>query len=135
VDEPSIDTLRQFLAEQQDGALLHVAVDYLRELNNFTRAIATPRLSWPTVKRNEAEDKYNARLSNALRDAILLDKRTIRRRQATAIEVCDVATENRQLIHVKKGTSSSSLSHLFAQGVVSAELLHMDADLNMRSLD
>jgi uncharacterized protein (TIGR04141 family) len=61
-----------------------------------------------------------------------LDTRTVRRHQATAIEICDVATKARQLIHVKKGTSSSSLSHLFAQGVVSSELLHMDPDFRKK---
>jgi uncharacterized protein (TIGR04141 family) len=45
---------------------------------------------------------------------------------ATPIEICDVATRVKQLIHVKRGTSSSSLTHLFAQEVASAELLHMD---------
>jgi uncharacterized protein (TIGR04141 family) len=177
VDEPSIDSFRQFLAKHDllgplsasalrekpklsalddannriqswpisrclsaefrigvnpyildDGSLLDVAVNYLHELNNFTNEIASPNQSFPTMKGNEAEDKYNTRVSNSLPRAILLDRQTVKRRQATAIEVCDVATANRQLIHVKKGTSSSSLSHLFAQGVVSAELLHMDAD-------
>lgn len=111
-----------------DGALLSVATDYLRDLNNFTSAIKNSGLLFPTMDRNEAEDSYNVRVSKSLGSAILLDKLTVRRPQATAIEVCDVATSEKQLIHVKKGTSSSSLSHLFAQGVVSAELLHMDPD-------
>jgi uncharacterized protein (TIGR04141 family) len=110
-----------------DGALLFVAADYLRDLNQFTNGLPDPSQAFPNMEPAEKEDSYNRRISEDLRGALLLDKRTVRRPQATAIEVCDVATKARQLIHVKRGTSSSSLSHLFAQGVVSAELLHMDS--------
>jgi Family of unknown function (DUF6119) len=40
-----------------------------------------------------------------------------------SIELCDLLTRNRRLIHVKKRGTSSTLSHLFSRGVVSAELL------------
>jgi uncharacterized protein (TIGR04141 family) len=115
-----------------DGTLLSVASDYLRDLNKFTSAIANPVQSFPRARRSEKEGDYNERVSKALRGAILLDKRTVSRPQATAIEICDVAISTKHLVHVKKGTSSSSLSHLFAQGVVSAELLHMDPDFRGR---
>jgi uncharacterized protein (TIGR04141 family) len=111
-----------------EGALLNVARDYLRKLNRFTNTIDNPRQTFPTVEQTEEEDSYNSRLSQRLHHAILLDRKTVRRHQGTSIEICDVATRDRQLIHVKRGTSSSSLSHLFAQGVVSGELLHMDSN-------
>lgn len=111
-----------------DGVLLSVAPDYLRDLNAFAKQIAVPPQNFPKMRPGENEGDYNERLSEALKGAILLDKRTVSRPQATAIEVCDVATDTKHLVHVKKGTSSSSLSHLFSQGVVSAELLHMDAE-------
>ena len=38
------------------------------------------------------------------------------------IEPADIITREKQFIHVKKGGSSANLSHLFAQGVVSAQL-------------
>src|SRR6266571_6040072 len=37
------------------------------------------------------------------------------------IEVCDLLSKQGHFIHVKKRTRSSTLSHLFAQGTVSAE--------------
>lgn len=37
------------------------------------------------------------------------------------IEFCDLYSSERQMIHVKKYTGSSVLSHLFMQGLVSAE--------------
>jgi uncharacterized protein (TIGR04141 family) len=38
------------------------------------------------------------------------------------IEFCDLLTNNKKIIHVKKYGGSSVLSHLFAQGMVSGEL-------------
>jgi uncharacterized protein (TIGR04141 family) len=111
-----------------EAAIYIVATDYLEELNEFTAAISAPTLSFPKTRPDEREENYNERISQSLSHAILLDRKTIRRPHGTEIEICDVATDRKQLIHVKRGTSSSSLSHLFAQGVVSAELLHMDPD-------
>jgi uncharacterized protein (TIGR04141 family) len=37
--------------------------------------------------------------------------------------LCDLLTRQHQLVHIKKRGSSSTLSHLFSQGLVSAELL------------
>lgn len=39
------------------------------------------------------------------------------------IEICDLLTSDGKLLHLKKRGKSSTLSHLFAQGVTSAELL------------
>ncbi len=53
----------------------------------------------------------------------LLDKKTVVIPGRTSpIEVCDVLTDDRKLVHVKRKFSSSSLSHLFGQGYVSSEL-------------
>lgn len=115
-----------------DGTLLAVASDFLGELNAFMRRMPDAAQPFPRVKGSENEGRYNRRVAQAVNGAILLDRRTVTRPQATAIEVCDIAVRTKHLIHVKKGTSSSSLSHLFAQGVVSAELLHMDAGFRER---
>jgi uncharacterized protein (TIGR04141 family) len=72
----------------------------------------------------ETEGDYNERaaLENSYH---LLDKKLIKsNRTTTSIELCDLMTDNKQYIHVKhrKG-GSAGLSHLFAQGSVSAEIL------------
>lgn len=41
----------------------------------------------------------------------------------SSIEVCDILTKDKELIHVKKNGSSSNLSHLFNQAAVSGETL------------
>ena len=55
---------------------------------------------------------------------LLMDKKTFKiGGNYDKIEVCDVLTEDRELICVKKMENSSSMSHLFSQGSVSATLL------------
>jgi uncharacterized protein (TIGR04141 family) len=54
----------------------------------------------------------------------LLDRQFVRAPERTSpIEVCDLLSSDGALIHVKKGWGAADLSHLFAQGAVSAELL------------
>lgn len=72
----------------------------------------------------ETEGDYNERAARQL-EHHLLDKKLVKSSKTTSpIELCDLLTEARQLVHVKhrKG-GSAGLSHLFAQGSVSAELL------------
>jgi uncharacterized protein (TIGR04141 family) len=52
-----------------------------------------------------------------------MDTELVRTPTGDRIELCDLLTRERKLLHVKKRGSSSTLSHLFSQGVVSAELL------------
>lgn len=43
------------------------------------------------------------------------------------IELCDLLSKNKELIHIKPYTGSSTLSHLFTQASVSAELILSDS--------
>ena len=66
------------------------------------------------------EELYNIHAAQ-FPDYILLDQREVRN-----VEVCDLLTANekhRFLIHVKIGTDSSVLNHLFGQGYASASLM------------
>jgi uncharacterized protein (TIGR04141 family) len=110
-----------------DSALYVVSEEYLSKLDNYVRRIPTIPERLPSAIVDEREEDYNERLARAVR-GLLLDQQNVTRAGATAVELCDVATPGRIAIHAKRGTGSSTLSHLFAQGVVSAELLRMDAE-------
>ncbi len=72
----------------------------------------------------ETEGDYNRRIANHLH-YYLLDKMLLKCSKTTSpIELCDLLTNEKQLVHVKhrKG-GSAGLSHLFAQGSVSAEVM------------
>lgn len=82
----------------------------------------------------EAEGDYNKRASDKF-NYHLLDKKLIKsNRTTTSIELCDLMTNDKDFIHVKhrKG-GSAGLSHLFAQGSVSAEILLGDADFRKQT--
>lgn len=75
------------------------------------------------------EEDYNKAVVAQNMGHVCLDRKLINfGGGASKIEVCDIYLPRKpgnrsQLFHVKRGRSSSSLSHLFAQGLVSCELL------------
>jgi uncharacterized protein (TIGR04141 family) len=74
------------------------------------------------------EDSFNKDAVTALAPALLMDKKLVNSRmQTTPVEVCDVLTADRRLIHAKLKFGSRDLSHLFSQGFVSATLLQSDS--------
>ncbi len=121
-------SLRQGRYILDEGTLFEVQRRYLESLNDFVDRLPGAGVALPHARRGENEGSYNRRVATHVADAVLMDKETITRPGRTAIEVCDVVLKGRVLLHVKKGTSSASLSHLFSQGVVSADLLHMDPE-------
>jgi len=87
-----------------------------------------------TKSKIESEGDYNERASKS-HSYHLLDKKLIKsNRTTTPIELCDLMTDNKQFIHVKhrKG-GSAGLSHLFAQGSVSAEILLGDKEFRKKA--
>lgn len=123
------------------GVWYEIATDFMTRVNNTLSKIPVSSLpfpkvyTWTEVANGEKKDKietegdYNIRAANT-HSYYLLDKKLIKsNRTTTAIELCDLMTSHKQYIHVKhrKG-GSAGLSHLFAQGSVSAEVLLGDKE-------
>ena len=74
----------------------------------------------------ENEGNYNERIAEE-QELILLDRQNIQYGgRHSKIEFCDLLTNNNEIIHIKKYGGSSVLSHLFFQGLNSAELFKSD---------
>lgn len=74
------------------------------------------------------EDEYNNYIASTNNDIICLDNKNIAPAGYSQVEPCDlfnVKNNIAQLIHVKISTRSSTLSHLFNQGLNSVELLRL----------
>ena len=70
-----------------------------------------------------AEGLYNSSLATD-RGFALLDKKNLYFGRNRKIEICDLLTPDRKLLCVKRPSQSSTLSHLLAQGSVSASLMN-----------
>ncbi|WP_437731167.1 TIGR04141 family sporadically distributed protein [Sorangium sp. So ce1335] len=100
---------------------------YARRIESDIKQIPTSGLKLPAANPDEVEKDYNERVSATMKDIALLDRgnRSVTGAN-TPIECCDLLTLGGQLVHVKRKTRSSTLSHLFSQGIASAEALFWD---------
>jgi uncharacterized protein (TIGR04141 family) len=119
-----------------EGDFYEVRQDYLAALDSAIAAIPLAQVDLPTSTPNEHEGPYNIRAASVDPELLLLDKKTVKiNTKTTLIEICDLLTSKRQLIHVKRHLGSSDLSHLFAQGVVSACLLQESPEFRKKAID
>lgn len=80
----------------------------------------------PAYTRGEAEDKWNRAAAQGSGGRwALMDKQMIHTGLGQ-IEFCDLFSDQKRMIHAKRHSGSAPLSHLFAQGVVSARLFQGD---------
>lgn len=116
-----------------NGKWFKVDADYLESLNDAIKQIPACDLPLPVYKGND-EGAYNESVysSNTAYFA-LMDKQMIQHGGGNSkIEFCDLFTTDNHLIHVKRYGGSSVLSHLFAQGTVSARLLLSDSEFRLK---
>jgi uncharacterized protein (TIGR04141 family) len=103
-------------------------------ISNFKNVVSCNLL--PKPQRWTQEDEYNLHCSNCLSGSALLDKKTVIWGPTnTPIEICDILTPQQHFIHVKRDSQSSKLSHLFNQGLVSAQAFSRDRDYRQRVKD
>lgn len=124
---------RSLVSEQQhdgklfaliEGGWFEVAPTLVDEVDSYLRALPEARTSLPPAWKNESEADYNARVQRLSSDLLLLDRQLARAEGATSyIEFCDLLSSDAELIHVKRKSRSATLSHLFAQGNISASTL------------
>jgi uncharacterized protein (TIGR04141 family) len=118
-----------------EGDFFRVRADYQAELNAAIDGIPSASVRLPPSTALTLEGDYNRLAANSSPELLLLDRKTVRiASHTTPIEVCDLLSRGGHLIHVKRHLGSSDLSHLFAQGLVSAELLQMSREFRQVAL-
>ncbi|MBN2752494.1 MAG: TIGR04141 family sporadically distributed protein [Rhodospirillaceae bacterium] len=96
--------------------------DFVAIVNAAMVEIPLSTLQLPFYTAGEKEGDYNARAATAQAGMYLYDKRLVNfEGERGRVEFCDILTDGRQLVHVKRRSKSQTLSHLFLQGQVSAE--------------
>ena len=108
------------------GLWYSLSRNYVEQLNNEVDLIPLSRLDFPDHHYGESEDTYNPKAAKKLK-AIMLHKELIKPSGSnTSFEFCDILTSTGDIVHIKKKCRSASLSHLFTQGIVSAQTLLAD---------
>src|SRR6266511_1510844 len=118
------------------GEFFTAAREFLVGLDKDLSRIERSAIRLPAAEPRQDEGDYNMSVAGQL-GYLLLDKRLVSMRDAGRVEICDLLTAEGALIHVKrlKGSFSSSvLSHLFAQGAVSADLLVKSPDFREQAV-
>lgn len=109
------------------GDWFWVAEDYAQKVTDYVAGLPTLELEFPECPSGSREDAYNA-LAAEVTGCLCLDGNFVTQSTPDPVEICDLLSPDRKLIHVKKRGASSTLSHLFSQGVNSAEWLRENAD-------
>lgn len=102
-----------------------LADNYVEEVNRELQTIEEVAEGFlPPMRYGQREDEYNLAVANDTTHFALFDKRNYPIEGQSRIEVCDLLTRNNEFVCIKKYNGSSTLSHLFNQGFVSATLLN-----------
>lgn len=108
------------------GEWFEVALGYVARVEQDIAALTTNvALALPDALHSETEGAYNARTASESQGHLFcLDAKPVMFGGGySRIEVCDLLTAQCDLIHVKAKTKSSTLSHLFTQGVIAAQMM------------
>lgn len=108
-----------------DGQWFLISQDYHKEIEEAYKALLKPSFRTATTAANERA--FIAELEGE-HNLISMDQTKVAPKGAgnAAIEPCDFLSQTKQLIHLKDGHSSAPLSHLWNQGLVSAEAFVSD---------
>lgn len=110
-----------------EGKWFEIESNFAERVRNFVESIPKPANPLPGAKTGEREDQYNQRVAQTDESLVCLDGVLVKPEDArTPIEFCDLLSDQKQLIYVKKKTRSATLSHLFAQGTVAARVFLQD---------
>lgn len=117
-----------------DGKWFNVSVNFVERTNAEFGKIDVSSLELP-VYAGGGEGKYNKDVcvKHPAQFALLDDKNKIFHGGGRGqVEVCDLFSIDKQLVHVKIYGKSSVFSHLFSQGFVSGQLLQLDVEFRKK---
>lgn len=114
------------------GNWYKVEDDYKKEVEEFYENIEKVNIVGPTGCVNETSlinDLHKNRVDLLKLDKVKINPAGV---QYGNLEPCDFFSKNREFIHLKDGHSSGPISHLWFQGVVSAEAFISDRQFRVK---
>jgi uncharacterized protein (TIGR04141 family) len=110
-----------------DGDVWRASTSHVQDIDELLKPHVTvypPYL--PRYKAGEMEGDYNRRAS-AHGAHFLLDKNLVKLPGQTTFEPCDLLSADGRFMHVKRRTTSATMSHVITQAVASTRLLRGDS--------
>lgn len=112
--------------EVEESFANQVQADFLKLRNE------DPSIVLPDYK-NKNENDYNEEIPRQNNSICSMDRKIINFGGGySKIEFCDLFTNDKKIVHVKRYSGSSQLSHLFSQGVVSGELFLAESEFRIK---
>jgi len=109
-----------------EGKWYEIEPSFVAEVSDFVDSLEPSKIQFPGYS-HSGEAAYNKALCESVDDLFLMDQKNIvHGGGGSRIEFCDALSASGSLVHVKRYSGSATLSHLFAQGAVSAELFLLD---------
>jgi uncharacterized protein (TIGR04141 family) len=109
-----------------EGKWYRVDPNFVDRVVKAVRSIRPCTEVLPAYTRSDPEDTWNRAAAHGSGGHwALMDKQMIHTGMGQ-IEFCDLFSDQKRMIHAKRHAGSAPLSHLFAQGVVSARLFQGD---------
>lgn len=120
--------LKDHLYILMEGKWYKIDKTFQDEVNRYYKdTIRKDKTGFIDAGIGELEDDYNKKLNKNIVESLLMDKQFISHGGGRSkFELCDVLTKDKKLIHIKKYSGSSVLSHLFYQGFDVGEMLKVD---------
>lgn len=112
-----------------NGIWYKINTDFAKMIDEDYKSTEVSNIIFPVqAEESTKEEQYNQAFADAVANYINMDQKFVYHGGGgSKFEICDTLTDNKTLIHIKRGSSSSTLSHLFNQGLVSAELIREDS--------
>ncbi|GMV26714.1 MAG: hypothetical protein AMXMBFR58_27450 [Phycisphaerae bacterium] len=111
-----------------NGSWFKLNQNFATAVRDYVSAIDESAIQLPPWNGSDHEGTYNAAVATADPSILLLDKKLARcYGNSSSVEICDLLSTAKQIVHVKRRDKcSSGLSHLFMQGRNSGEMLVHD---------
>lgn len=105
-----------------NGKWYRINTDFVQNINEFYANATISDIQLPNYSHSN-EGEYNNAAVKTSEMFFCMDKKLISTGVSqNNIEFCDIYTSRKQMVHIKRYGGSSVLSHLFNQGLVSANL-------------
>ena len=120
-----------------DGKWYRITRDFVTAINaQVASCVVASSLPAFITAVHKSEGGYNAAVAASRPDLLHLDCDLILHGGGQSkVEICDLFGLDRRFVHVKRGTESPTLSHLFSQGEVPARCLIQDKQFREKVID